>query len=334
MHFELSDLRVFVAVAQSPSLTQGAKQAHLSVAATSARIKALEAQLNSKLLYRGSRGSTLTPDGQLLLKHARLILRQVDYAKNEFSERSGRLVGHIRIFSNTTSMTEFLPEVLAQFLAQHPEVSVDLQERLSRDIILGVTEGAADMGLIAGPVGAEDLNVIHYSTDRLILAVPKEHPIAIQYQNQQQNQSKQIESTQKTLAHEIDINTYARNGVTLLRSLAYPHIGLREGSTLYDLMNRQVNRLGKVLPLRVQTSSYEGICRMIEAGVGVGVVPESAALRYQNTMHFDIIPLRETWALRERSILVRDLEAMPECVKELIKVISVAGLQAEKHAQT
>lgn len=298
------------------------------MAATSARIKALETQLDSKLLYRDSRGSTLTPGGQLLLKHARLILRQVDYAKSEFAQQVGSLAGHIRIFSNTTAMTEFLPEVLARFLAEHPEVSVDLQERLSRDIILGVTEGAADMGLIAGPVGAEDMDVIHYSTDRLVLAVPKRHPLALQYQNQQQNRAMQIGKADDALPDEVGIEPRARNGVTLLRSLAYPHIGLREGSTLYDLINRQVNRLGKVLPLRVQTSSYEGICRMIEAGVGVGVVPESAALRYQATMHFDIVPLRETWALRERSILVRDIDAVPQCVRELIKVISVAGQQA------
>ncbi|MBJ7547001.1 LysR family transcriptional regulator, partial [Pseudomonas sp. OA3] len=152
MHFDLPDLRLFIHIAESPSLTQGARKAFLSPAAASARIKALESQLGSRLLYRDSRGVELTPAGQRLLQHARLIMRQVDYLKSEFTEYVTDAAGHIRIFANTTAVTEFLPEVLAGFLAERPGVTVDLQERLSRDIVRGVLDGAADLGIIAGPV--------------------------------------------------------------------------------------------------------------------------------------------------------------------------------------
>ena len=288
MHFDLPDLRLFIHIAESPSLTQGARKAFLSPAAASARIKALEGQLGSRLLYRDSRGVELTPAGQRLLQHARLIMRQVDYLKSEFTEYGTDSAGHIRIFANTTAVTEFLPEVLAGFLAERPGVTVDLQERLSRDIVRGVLDGAADLGIIAGPVQAPGLQVLHFSTDRLVLAVPLGHALA------------------------------QRQTVSLADTLAYQHIGLHEGSTLLSFLREQVEKLGGNLALRIQVSSFEAICRMIEGGVGIGIIPESAARRHSRTMQLAILQLDEAWAVRERSMLVRELDALPGSVRALI----------------
>ncbi|MBA4682508.1 LysR substrate-binding domain-containing protein [Pseudomonas sp. MDMC216] len=288
MHFDLPDLRLFIHIAESPSLTQGARKAFLSPAAASARIKALESQLGSRLLYRDSRGVELTPAGQRLLQHARLIMRQVDYLKSEFTEYGTDAAGHIRIFANTTAVTEFLPEVLAGFLAERPGVTVDLQERLSRDIVRGVLDGAADLGIIAGPVQAPGLQVLHFSTDRLVLSVPLGHALA------------------------------QRQSVSFNDTLAYQHIGLHEGSTLLSFLREQVEKLGGNLALRIQVSSFEAICRMIEGGVGIGIIPESAARRHSRTMQLAILQLDEAWAVRERSMLVRELDALPGSVRALI----------------
>ena len=147
MHFDLADLRLFIHIAESPSLTQAAKRAHLSLAAVSVRIKALENQLNTRLLYRDSRGVEITPAGQRLLQHARVIMRQVDHLKHDFQEQADGDAGHIRIFANTTAVTEFMPDILAHFLSGHPGVTVDLQERLTRDIVRGVLDGTTDLGI-------------------------------------------------------------------------------------------------------------------------------------------------------------------------------------------
>jgi DNA-binding transcriptional LysR family regulator len=292
MHFDLADLRLFIHIAESPSLTQGARRAHLSPAAASARIKALEGQLESRLLYRDSRGVEMTPAGLKLLQHARLIMRQVDYLKSEFTEYGTDATGHIRIFANTTAVTEFLPEILAGFLAQRPGVTVDLQERLSRDIVRGVLDGSTDMGIIAGPVSAEGLQALHFSTDRLLLAVPIGHPLADEPR------------------------------VTLRQTLHYQHIGLHEGSTLLTFLRDQVEKFGGQLSLRIQLSSFEAVCRMIEAGVGIGIIPESAARRHSRTMQLALVELDEPWAIRERSILVRELDALPGSVRALIGVLA------------
>lgn len=291
MHIDLVDLRLFIHIAEAPSLTQGARRAFISPAAASMRIKALEAQLNCHLLYRDSKGVELTDAGQRLLRHARLIMRQVGYLETEFSEYGADASGHIRIFANTTAVTEFLPEVLAGFLASNPGVTVDLQERLSRDIVRGVQDGSSDMGIIAGPVIAKDLQVLHFSTDRLVLVVPHQHPLV------------------------------GPGKVSLADTLRFHHVGLQEGSTLQEFMREQASKLGEKLTWRIQVASFESICRMVEAGVGIGVIPESAALRHSQTMQLSIVQLDEPWVERERSILVRELEALPGCIKALIALL-------------
>ncbi len=291
MHFDLADLRLFIHIAESPSLTQGARRAHLSPAAASTRIKTLEGQLGSRLLYRDSRGVELTPAGQRLLHHARLVLRQVDYLKSEFTDYGADAAGHIRIFANTTAVTEFLPEVLAGFLAKRPGVTVDLQERVTRDIVRAVLDGSTDIGIVSGPVTAKGLQVLHFSTDRLVLAVPAGHPLA------------------------------EHGCIKFADTLAFQHIGLHEGSSLLTFLRERIDLDGGELSLRIKVSGFEAVCRMVEAGVGVGVIPESAARRHTRTMGLAIVELDEPWAVRERSMLVRELEALPGCARGLIDAL-------------
>ena len=291
MHFDLADLRLFIHIAESPSLTQAAKRAHLSLAAVSVRIKALENQLNTRLLYRDSRGVEITPAGQRLLQHARVIMRQVDHLKHDFQEQADGDAGHIRIFANTTAVTEFMPDILAQFLAGHPGVTIDLQERLTRDIVRGVLDGTTDLGIVAGPVDAPELQTIHFSTDRLVLVVPNGHAL--------QDQDK----------------------VKLADAVRYPFITMPEGSTLVAFLRDQLERIGQRLPQRIQLYSFDSICRMVQAGVGVGVIPDSAARRYGAEMKLRVVELDEPWVVRERKLLVRDIDALPGCARELIEQI-------------
>lgn len=301
MHFDLPDLRLFIHVAEASSLTGGARRAHLSAAAASARIKSLEAQLGSRLLYRSSQGVELTPAGERLLPHARAILRQVEYVKDEFSDGA---TGHLRIFANTTAVTEFMPEVLARFLVERPGVTVDLQERLTRDIIRGVLDGSSDFGVVAGEVKAQGLEVLPFSVDRLVLVVPHGHALA------------------------------ARERVSLRETLGYAHVGMHDGSTLLEFLRDRVAELGAELPIRVQVFGFESVCRMVEAGVGVGILPESSARRYQRVLDVRIVGLHESWAKRERSVVVRELEALPPFGQELVGEIRRWGSDAEAAAAT
>lgn len=288
MHLELTDLRLFVHVAEAGNLTRGAARAFLSAPAASARIQALEVQLDSRLLYRGHKGVSLTQSGETLLRHARIILRQVDYLRDEFSAPGRDERGHVRIFANTTAVTEFMPEILARFLADRPGVTVDLQERLTQDILRAVRDGTADLGIVSGEVDLNGLEAIRFSTDKLVLATPIAHALA------------------------------ARRSIAFGETLAFEHIGLHEGSTLLAFLRGLLERNGYDRALRVKVRSFEAMCRMVEAGVGIGVVPESAARRHARTMSIALIAIDEPWALRERIVLVRALDALPRAARTLV----------------
>lgn len=298
MHFDFADLRLFARIAEEENLSRGAKKAFLSPAAASARLKALEDQLGTRLFYRESKGLSLTPAGERLLRHARVIERQFEHVRSEFEEFSKDSVGHIRIFANTTAVTEFMPEVLARFMAERHAVTVDLQERLTKDIVRGVLDGSADLGIISGPMTAEGLEVIHFSTDKLVLVTPVGHPLS------------------------------KKSGVRFEDTLEFEHVSLHEGSTLHAFLTDLVREQRSKLQIRIQVRSFEAACRMIEAGVGVGVLPLSAALRHRRTMKLAIVELPEAWAVRERAVIVRELEGLPSCAKALIDTLIEAAESA------
>lgn len=291
MHFDLPDLRLLVHMVDAGSLTRGAQAAHISPAAASVRLKALEEQVGGRLFYRDNRGVTVTPLGEKLLRHARIILRQVEYAKSEITEFTGNEAGHIRIFAHTTAATEFLPQVLAKFLAKRPRVTIDLQERLTRDILRGVLEGTTDLGLIAGPVPAADYQSISYSQDRLILVTPHQHPLS------------------------------ERKSVWLKDTCEYQQVGLHDDSSHTEFLREVSTALGMKLDVRIKLRSFDAMCRMIEAGGVIGIMPEAPARRYQQSMKIRLVRLNDEWADRDRSILARDLDALPGCAKALIDYI-------------
>ena len=172
MQFDLKDLRLFVLIAQNGSLTRAAEQSYLSLAATSARIRALEEQAGMPLMIREARGVRLSAPGEAFLHHARAMLQQSRQLQLDLQEYGAGLRGHVRVFANTTAVTDFMPDILAAYLAAHPHISVDLQERPNAGIASDIRDGRADLGIVAGDVDMHGLRVLHFSTDNLVLVAP------------------------------------------------------------------------------------------------------------------------------------------------------------------
>lgn len=291
MKFDLTDLRLFVRVAEEGTLSVASSKQHLSLAAASARIRALENHAGLPLLYREARGVRLTPAGSSFLHHARAILLQVEQCRRDLNEFEAGLRGQLRIFANTTATTDILPEVLPKLLTQHPRINVDLQEKPNADIAKGVLEGRADLGVVSGDVDLRGLTAIHFSTDRLVLLVPANHPLA---------------------EHEV---------VAFAQTLGEDQVAMHEGSTLLAHLQMVTERQGRSLRLRIQVSSFDTMCRMIAAGVGIGVVPESAARRNLPLYALRQVELSDDWRTRERCVLVREGEALPVYAQDLIDLL-------------
>src|SRR6516165_9082083 len=169
MRFDLIDLGLFRHVVEAGSITQGAERAHLALAAASTRIRNMEKALGAALLVRRRQGVTPTQAGRTLLAHARTILRQAERMREDLSAYGGGLAGQIRVFSNTNALTEFLPEALSSFLSTHPHVSVDLEERLSDEIVGLIAEGVGDLGIVAGTVDMGALQTFAFRSDRFVV---------------------------------------------------------------------------------------------------------------------------------------------------------------------
>src|SRR5439155_20116668 len=176
LRFDLTDLSLFRHVVEAGSITHGAERAHLALAAASTRIRNMEEALGAALLTRGRQGVTPTQAGRTLLQHARAILAQAERLREDLGAYAGGQAGQVRVLSNTNALTEFLPETLSSFLATHPHISVDLEERLSDEIVGLIAEGVADIGIVAGTVDPGRLTTYPFRTDRFVLVVPRDHP--------------------------------------------------------------------------------------------------------------------------------------------------------------
>ncbi len=303
MHFDLVDLRLMVRIAETNGLTRGAEASHMSLPAASTRVKNLEESIGTKLLYRTSQGVTLTPPGQAFVHHARLVLGQIEHLRGDLQSYAKGIKGHLRVFANTTALGEFLPPVLRDYLRSHPDVNIDLRERLSHDIVRAVGEGQTDIGIVAGAVRTENLETLPYRQDTLLLVVPRGHALA------------------------------GAGAVAFADTLDLDHVGLHEASAIHAFLRQACDRLHRVLPTRIEVGNFEAACRMVEAGVGVAILPGSAARRHAQTMAIDTVALSDDWSLREMQICMRSLQALPAFARDLVDLL-VADAERARPADT
>ena len=285
-HFDLQSLRVFLQVALTGSLTRAAEKSHMTLSALSKRIAELERTADCSLFTRHPRGLELTPAGTELVHHARAVLDAVNRMAFAMGDFAIGVRGNVRIWANTSAITQFLPQDLASFAREQPLVRISLEEKTSEQVIAAVADGEADLGIFADNIPSSNLEKYLYRRDRLVLLVPRGHPLA------------------------------ARTEIAFEETLDYDFVGLNQGSSLLQRLTEAAAGLERALRLRIQVSSFDAIGRMIEAGLGIGVLPEGA-LRAGNTgLH--AIRLTDGWAHRSLWLGVRSKTALvPEAAKLL-----------------
>ena len=288
MRFDLVDLSLFRHVVEAGSITHGAERAHLALAAASTRIRSMEESLGAALLIRNRQGVTPTPAGRALLAHARTLLTDIDRMQGELSAYSGGTAGQIRVLSNTHALTEFLPEALSAYLAEHPGISVDIDERTSDEIVGLVAEGAADLGIVSGTVDTGQLQTFPFRQDRFVLVAATGHPLA------------------------------ERDSAAFAEVLNHDFVGLDRLSAITRFLAEKAVRIGRPMRLRVQLRSFDAVCRLVECRVGLGIVPETTARRAARAMAIRVVPLVDTWAARDLTLCLRDLTALPAFAQDFV----------------
>ncbi len=272
MRFDLVDLQLFIAVADARSITRGALRAHLALASASARIKGLEAALGAALLKRGRRGIELTAAGESLLHHARIIIHNVDAMRGDLAAYASGVRASVHLLANTSGLSEHLPKALAAFLREHPDISVDVEERESTDIAAAIASGAADLGFAAEHALPDNIERFLFSEDRLTLVAARRGEFASRRQ--------------------IDFQELSDRDF----------VGLTSSTALQAHITKHAAKLGVRLRIRARLRDFDAICQMVAAGVGIAVVPEAAARRCARFMPIMMVKIRDPWANRKLAI--------------------------------
>lgn len=294
MRDNLTDLRLFAAVAEARNLTRGAERAHLAPSSASHRLQQLEAALGTPLFIRRARGVDLTRAGEALLRHARQIFAQLEQMHADLAPFASGVRGHVTLWANTHATHSFLPDDLAGFLRAKPQVSVTLEEHTSPEIVMAVARGEVEVGVVAETVAGAEVELIPYRADRLVLITPAAHALA------------------------------AKASTRFADVLEHPFVMLHAGSAIHTFTTNAAAALGRHLDVRIQVRSFEAVCRMVGAGVGLGLVPKSAVPRGGLHEPPTVVELDEAWAQRDLKVCIRQRGALSGFAAELVDSLTGA----------
>jgi len=294
IRFDLVDLRLFLHVIDTGSITAGSKLSHLALASASARIRGMEDALGVPLLERLRAGVKPTKAGLAVAHHARLVLQQIEHMHGEIADYAGGLAGRVRLLSNTAAITGYLPQPLADFLNTHPAMDVDLEERPSHVIVSQLLAQTADLGIVADSTDISSLESKPFRRDQLVLVVPA------------------------TVSGK---NFGRQRQVAFAQALAHDFVGLGEDSALHQHLTLQAQRLGLRMRTRIRLRSFEAVCRMVEAGVGVAVVPAVAAERHAGAGKLRVLTLTDAWADRQLLVCARRFDQLSLPATRLVEAL-------------
>jgi DNA-binding transcriptional LysR family regulator len=295
MRFDLADLQLFLNIADARSITGGARHSNVSLAAASERVRGMEKALGERLLDRSRQGVVPTPAGVCLLEHARLVMHQVARMRGDLAAFARGQAGTVRLLSNTAAIGVHLPRVLASFLASHPSISIEIEERESIDITEAVASGAADVGVASEAAFSDAVKGFDFCEDQLVVVMPRGDAL--------------MRSRKLRLMDLLE-----RDFVTTARE-----------SALQCHIAAHAARLGAMQRVRVRLNDFDAICGMVATGVGIAIVPEVSARRAKRHLRLEVARLMDPWANRRLAVCVRDVAALPAGTRQLVEHLRAAA---------
>lgn len=279
MKLDPVSLRLFVSVIEEGTIAAAAKREHIAAAAVSKRLSELEELLDAQLLNRTNKGITATDAGLSLLFMARSALNNLNEIVVQMRDYSHGRRGSVHVLANISAVTQFMPALIKSFMDQYPLINIVLEEQQSLGITKAVAENRADVGIFTRLPHGADIEVFPFRTDRLVLLVPNGHPLA------------------------------ERPSIKFADTLDHEFVALRSGTHLNFQLIKAANDLGRSLKIRMEVASYDALCLMVQAGVGIGIMPQGSAGIYKMD-GARVVTLDEEWASRELALCVRSREGL------------------------
>ncbi|OYT86537.1 MAG: transcriptional regulator [Burkholderiales bacterium PBB6] len=293
MRFDLVTLNLVLAIAETRNITRAAEREHLALAAASKRLKDLETRLGVQLFERRARGVEPTEAGRALVRHIRGLNASLHALESEVVEFSRGIKGHLRIAANAAAIAESLPADLAAFSREHPHIRISLEDMTSTAVQQAVAEGRADVGVFAPPLVDARLQAWPYREGELAVVLPRGHALSA-----------------------------ATEPLPFEALLDYDIVGLHIGASVHELMLQRALERGRTLNARLQVRGFDAIAQLVDAGLGVAVLPAAVAHRFARLFAIDVRPLDEAWARRRYLIAAREQAVLPAVVQRFVDALA------------
>lgn len=284
-------LELIAAAAEEGSISSAAKRTHLALAAASRRITDFERHIGVRVFERQARGVGMTPAGRPVLNRIQSLLADVNSLSGTVEDIRNGVTEHLSLLANTSVIMQFLPEVLACFVAARPHVRVEVEEMVSSDIVRAVVERRGVVGITWRDMDLRGLVSVPFGEDELTVIVPRRHALA------------------------------KRRSVRFVETLAFDFVAFETGSSLYLWFRREAGRLNRALRARIQVRGFDAMCRMVEAGLGIGIAPRGATQGFTKSMAIRLIKLDEPWAYRRFSVVYRSAEELAPVERGFVSFI-------------
>jgi len=295
-HFDPLTLRLFVAVCEEGNIARAAGREAIVASAVSKRIAAIEDTIGAPLLVRGRRGIVPTAAGRALLRQARDMLGTMERMHAELSEFASGVQGSVRVLASPSVLAEALPDDIGAFVRRYPDVRVSLDERISVEIVRGVREGAAELGVLWDRNDLSGLQLRRYRSDHLCVVVPRGHAFA------------------------------RRRRIRFEETLGQVSVGVAPGGMMDVMLRREAAMRGRTQAHRIQVSGMDTACRIIAAGLGLAILPREATAPFASASGLVLVPLAEEFAERRFVICSRADDMLPASARRLAEhLVSAAA---------
>lgn len=292
MHFDLVDLRLLVAIADSGSLSKAASSFPIALSAASNRLRHFEQRSGLLLFIRSAGGMDVTPTGRLVLDRARHVLAETEKLKEALNDLTGQRRITLRLAGTTVANSTFLPAALGPFLADYPEIDLQLVEHKSADVLQAVQSGDVEIGVLDGNLITNGVIPLPFRHDKLVLLVPLDHPL-------EENKSVQLKD-----------------------ALGFAFVCLPPERAMQRFIEEMAAQNAKPLRIRVRAPSFYAIAQLVAEKAGIAMLPEAAALRHVRELPVRMVVLNDAWATRELRICIRGWDTLSTHARQLVNYLS------------
>lgn len=284
----LDQLRTLVTAVDLGTLSAASQALHLAQPTVSLHVSELEARLGTQLLLRGARRVQPTPAGDVLLAHARLLLREAEDAVQAVQRQKQGVTGRVRLGTSTGILVYLLPLLLQETARAHPDVDVEVSITGTNDGLARVQAGTLDIALVAPPQAAGDLVVTRWRRDPVMAFLPA--------------------------------GWKAPKRVTPQWLAAQPLIFNDASTRLYRESMEWFATAGIVPRTRIELNYNEAMKSLVAAGYGAAILPMEGPPEAHTARGLQVVPLKPALT-RETVIVHRALPLLGGATRGLLQIL-------------